>query len=216
MITEIVSDFAVKCLETSGYLGAAFLMGLESMIAPVPSEAVMPFVGFLVADGRWDLWMAIFSTSAGSLLGSVISYAMGYFGGKPLIVRVGKYLLLNRHDLEITEKFFHRRSGALALFLSRFIPVVRHLISIPAGMGRMPFLPFAVITVAGSTMWNTFLLVCGMKLREHWPIVQQYSHQIDIVVVMVLMAGMIWFVKSRRASGREIVELSRADADING
>lgn len=201
MLTEAVSNFAIKCLDTTGYFGAGFLMALESMIAPVPSEAVMPFVGFLVADGSWDLWAAIGATSLGSIIGSLISYYMGYYGGKPVVLKVGKYLLLNPHDLVITERFFHRRGGLLTVFISRFVPVVRHLISIPAGIGRMPLAPFLVVTLVGATMWNGFLLFCGMKLREHWPIVQTYSHQIDIVVVVILVVGAAWFVRSRLSAG---------------
>jgi membrane protein DedA with SNARE-associated domain len=197
MLTEIISNFAVKCLDTTGYLGAAFLMALESMIAPIPSEAVMPFVGFLVADGKWNLWAAVIATSIGSITGSVISYLMGYYGGKPVVLKVGKYLLLDRHDLELTERFFQRRSCTYVIFLGRFVPVVRHLISIPAGMGRMRMGPFLLATLVGATMWNTFLLVLGMKLREHWTIVQKYSHQVDIVVGMLLVIGAAWFIRSR-------------------
>ncbi len=198
MLTEQISNLAVRILDETGYAGAGFLMALESMIAPVPSEAVMPFVGFLVADGKWNLWLSILATSAGSIVGSLLSYWMGYYGGKPVVLKVGRYLLLNQRDLELTEKFFHRRAGTLTIFLSRFVPVVRHLISIPAGMGRMPMWPFLGVTFVGATMWNTFLLVCGMKLREHWTLVQKYSHQVDIVVVVVMVAGFAWFVKVRR------------------
>jgi membrane protein DedA with SNARE-associated domain len=197
MITETISNLAVKILETSEYVGAWALMALESMIAPVPSEAVMPFVGFLVADGKWNLWLAIFATSLGSITGSLLSYWMGYYGGKPVILRVGKYLLLNQHDLELTEAFFHKRQGLYTVFIARFIPVIRHLISIPAGMGKMPLWPFLGVTLAGATLWNTFLLVLGMKLREHWAVVQQYSHQVDIAIVIGLVLVVAWFMRSR-------------------
>jgi membrane protein DedA with SNARE-associated domain len=202
LLTQFITEFAIRCLDTGGYAGAAFLMALESMIAPIPSEAVMPFVGFQVADGKWNLWLAVLATSAGSLVGSLISYLMGYYGGKPVVLRVGKYLLLDQHDLEITERFFHRRSGKLTIFISRFIPVVRHLISIPAGIGRMPVVPFLLATVIGATLWNGFLLICGMKLREHWDLMLKYAHEVDIVVVLALLAGMIWFARSRLARRR--------------
>jgi membrane protein DedA with SNARE-associated domain len=198
MITALISNLAVKCLESTGYAGAGMLMALESMIAPVPSEAVMPFVGFLVTDGKWNLWGAIAATSLGSIVGSSLSYLMGYYGGKPFVLRVGKYLLLNIHDLEKTERFFHRRAGVLTLFIGRFIPVVRHFISIPAGTGRMPLTPFLLATLVGATLWNTFLLRCGMKLREHWDVVQKYSHQVDYVVVAALAIGCVWFVRTRK------------------
>lgn len=198
----MVSNFAIRCLETSGYLGASFLMALESMIAPIPSEAVMPFVGFLVADGKWNLWLAVLATSTGSIIGSLASYLMGYYGGKPLVLKVGKYLLLDEHDLAMTEAFFNRRSGRWTIFISRFVPVVRHLISVPAGTGKMPIGPFLIATLVGATLWNSFLLGCGMKLREHWTLVQTYSHQVDIVVVLVLLAGGTWFVKARIGARR--------------
>jgi len=197
VLTDMVSGFAVKCLDVTGYLGAAVLMALESMIAPIPSEAVMPFVGFLVVDGKWNLWVAIVATSCGSMIGSILSYYMGYYGGKPVVYKVGKYLLLHAQDLELAERFFNRRSGLITIFISRFVPVVRHLISIPAGMGKMPFIPFAIATIVGATLWNSFLLYCGMLLREHWRVVQKYSHQVDLVVGLLLLLGAFWFVKSR-------------------
>jgi membrane protein DedA with SNARE-associated domain len=200
MITEAISVFAIRLLEKAGYLGAGVLMGLESMIAPVPSEAVMPFVGFLVADGKWQFGPAVLATSLGSLAGSLISYFMGYYGGKPFVLRVGRYLLLNQHDLALTEKFFHRRGGTAALFASRFIPVIRHLISIPAGIGRMPLVPFVLATAVGATLWNCFLLLVGMKLRERWQVVQMYSHQADIVIVVLLAAACVWYIRARLPS----------------
>jgi len=207
LLTEVISEFAIHVLDTTGYAGAAFLMGLESMVFPVPSEAVMPFVGFLVADGKWGLPEAILATSLGSFLGSYLSYLMGYYGGRPFVLSVGKYLLLDKHDLEMTERFFHRRGGALTLFLSRFIPVVRHLVSIPAGIGKMRFWPFALATTLGATLWNSFLLYCGFKLRENWSMVQTYRHHFDALIVGMLVVSIAWYVwyklKRRRAASVE-------------
>nr|WP_320010798.1 DedA family protein [uncultured Desulfobulbus sp.] len=200
MLTELISQTAVHILDTTAYAGAFFLMALESMIVPIPSEAVMPFVGFLVADGTWNLWLAILSTSLGSLTGSLLSYWMGYYGGKPLVLKVGKYLLLNRHDLELTERYFSRRQGVLTVFIARFIPVIRHFISIPAGMGKMRLLPFIGVSLVGATLWNSFLLILGMRLREHWTVVQKYSHQVDIVIVVLAVVGLGWFARSRLAA----------------
>ena len=198
MITEWIAHYAVHVLEATGYVGVTLLMALESMIVPVPSEAVMPFVGFLVADGDWGFWPAVLAATLGSLAGSAISYALGYYGGRPFVLRVGKYFLLNIHDLEKTEQFFHEFRGAWAVFFCRFIPVVRHFISIPAGTGHMPWFPFLVATGTGASIWNTFLMVCGLKLREHWDVVQQYSHQVDIAVLVILIGVAGWFFYSRR------------------
>src|SRR5436190_18163481 len=202
MLTEKISELAVQILETTGYAGAAGLMALESMIFPLPSEAVMPFVGFKVADGHWNFGLAVAATSVGSMIGSWLSYAMGYFGGKPLVLKVGKYLLLKQRDLEWTERYFNRRAGAMTIFIGRFIPVVRHFISIPAGMGKMPWLQFSIATLVGATMWNTFLLYVGMKLREKWHIVQKYSHQVDYVVVALILIGGAWWYYSRKKAAK--------------
>jgi len=194
LLTEAISHFAIQVLETTGYAGAALLMALESMIAPVPSEAVMPFVGFLVADGKWGLTQAILATSAGSLVGSLVSYLMGYYGGRPFVLKVGRYLLLDVHDLEMTERFFQRRGSSWTLFASRFIPVVRHLVSIPAGIGKMRFWPFVIATTTGATLWNGFLLVCGFKLRENWSMVQTYRHHFDGFIIGMLVLTIGWYV----------------------
>jgi membrane protein DedA with SNARE-associated domain len=179
-------------IEQMGYWGAAFLMALESMIAPVPSELVMPFVGFLAAEGKFSIPMAIVFTSIGSLVGSLISYYMGLLGGRPVVLKAGRYLLLNHEHLYWTERWF-AKNGSWTIFVSRFIPVVRHLISIPAGLGRMNVWRFSIFTLVGATIWNTFLLYCGYKLRQNWTLVQQYSHEIDIVAGLLGVAALgIW------------------------
>jgi membrane protein DedA with SNARE-associated domain len=190
-------------IEKLGYLGAGFLMALESMVAPVPSELVMPFVGFLAVEGKFSVPLAILVTSVGSVIGSVISYYMGYLGGRPFVMKVGRYLLLNREHLEWTERWFDRH-GSWTIFVSRFIPVVRHLISIPAGLGRMRLLPFCLYTALGATIWNTFLLVCGYKLRQNWTLVEQYSHELDVAVAVALVLAGIWFVLTHLRRGRSI------------
>ncbi len=204
-MVEQLAEYFTYAIETTGYFGAAALMTLESMVAPVPSELVMPFVGFLVAEGKFSMFWAILVTSFGSLIGSLISYYMGYWGGRPFVLKAGKYLLLNHEHLEFTERWFAKH-GSSTIFISRFIPIVRHLISIPAGLGKMRLLPFCVYTVVGATIWNSFLLVCGFKLRQNWRVVQQYSHELDIIMLVALAIGGIWFVathikKTRTANG---------------
>lgn len=191
-MVEHLAEYFVYAIEKAGYAGAGVLMALESMIAPVPSELVMPFVGFLVAEGKFDLISAIVATSIGSVVGSLVSYFMGYYGGKPFVLTVGKYLFLNLEHLTWTEQWFTRH-GSWTIFVSRFIPVVRHLISIPAGVGKMRLGPFCLYTVVGATLWNSFLLACGYHLRQNWTIVQQYSHIVDIGVVAALLAAAGWY-----------------------
>jgi membrane protein DedA with SNARE-associated domain len=203
-MVEHLAVYFTCIIERLGYLGAGFLMMLESMVAPVPSELVMPFVGFLAAEGKFSLTGSILATSLGSIVGSLLSYCVGYWGGRPFVLKVGRYLLLNREHLEWTERWFDRH-GSWTIFVSRFVPVVRHLISIPAGLGGMRLLPFCLYTLIGATMWNTFLLLCGYKLRQNWTLVQQYSHELDILVVIGLVVCGIWFVVTQVRRARTVV-----------
>ncbi|MCL5125374.1 MAG: DedA family protein [Deltaproteobacteria bacterium] len=192
-----LSVYFTYIIEQLGYWGAGFLMALESMIAPVPSELVMPFVGFLAAEGKFSIPTAIIVTSAGSVIGSLISYFLGLWGGRPLVIRAGRYLFLNHEHLEWTERWFDKH-GSWTIFISRFIPVVRHLISIPAGLGRMNLSHFCLFTIAGATIWNSFLLFCGYKLRQNWTLVEKYSHELDILVFSVaILAFGAWMVAKR-------------------
>lgn len=196
-ITAHIAQYATQFIDATGYASVYVLMVLESMIFPIPSEAVMPFAGFLVVTGRFTLWGVIAASTLGSITGSLLSYWIGAKGGEPFIRRFGKYFLLDQHELEITQRFFQRR-GQLAILVSRFIPVVRHLISLPAGAGRMPLAPFAVYTVIGAGLWNAFLAVAGMKLKENWDELMHYSHQIDLVVLAILVALVGLFVYRHR------------------
>jgi len=185
-MTEHIVNFATSLISSLGYGGVAFLMALESMVAPVPSEAVMPFAGFLIYERKFG-WVEVtlFST-LGSIIGSTLSYLMGFYGGKPFVKKFGKYLLLDSHHLEMTEKFFSKY-GDRTIFMSRFIPVVRHLISIPAGIGKMNYLRFSIYTILGAGMWNTFLAYLGFLLKSKWWIVKKYSEIIDIFVVLFIL-----------------------------
>ena len=203
-LTQWIADFAVAMITTTSYPGIFFLMTLESMVFPVPSEAVMPFAGFLIADGKLSFTLVIVAATLGSIVGSLISYAMGYYGGKPFIDKFGKYLLLDSHDLEITNRFFAKR-GSLTIFIGRFIPVIRHLISIPAGMGKMNLVKFSIYTIVGAAMWNGFLTYMGIILKNNWKSVMKYSHTIDIVVVILFAAVVFYYgykIYSARKKGK--------------
>lgn len=191
-ITQWIANTAVAFIAATSYPGIFLLMVLESMVFPIPSEAVMPFAGFLIVDGQFTFTGVIIASTLGSIVGSLLSYAMGYYGGKPFIARFGKYLLLDVHDLEITERFFAKR-GELTIFISRFIPVIRHLISIPAGLGKMNLWKFSIYTIIGAGLWNSFLTYVGFKLKENWTEVMTYSHTIDIVVVAVLGIAFLYY-----------------------
>ncbi|HEY1406293.1 MAG TPA: DedA family protein [Spirochaetota bacterium] len=192
-ITAFLAEHITAFIAATGYPSVYFLMVAESMVFPIPSEAVMPFAGFLIESGRFTFPFVILISTLGSITGSVISYYIGAFGGEPFVRRFGKYLLLNQDDLNATTRFFGR-FGEITILASRFIPVVRHLISIPAGIGRMNFLRFVIYTIIGAGLWNSFLAVIGYLLRQRWSVVMKYSTVIDHVVLVVLVIFVAYFI----------------------
>lgn len=200
-LTESLCYYNTLFINQCSYVGIFVLMALESMVFPIPSELVMPFAGFLIFSGHFDPLAVMVASSLGSIAGSLLSYGMGRLG-EPVVLRYGRYLLLNVHHLERTIKFFDRHGGK-TIFISRFIPVVRHLISIPAGLAQMALAPFLLYTVVGATLWNGLLTYLGVRLKENWWIIQRYTHILDYVIVAVLVAVVayfFWKLKHSRAT----------------
>jgi membrane protein DedA with SNARE-associated domain len=190
---EHLKDWILAAINAGGLPVVALLMAMESMIFPLPSEFVMPPLGMLVHQGKFSWEAAIIAASIGSLVGSLISYYLGYFGGKPAVMKVGKWLLLNEEHLDLTTKWFGKW-GSLTVFICRFVPVVRHFISIPAGIARMNLLKFCIYTTIGATIWNTFLLWVGWKLEDKWETVMKYRQPIDAVMVVILVGVVVgWY-----------------------
>jgi len=193
MITEKIVEIAVSIISSLGYFGIFVLMTLESMIFPVPSEAVMPFAGFIASQGGMNIWVAALIAALGGILGSVISYYIGLHGGYRFVNKYGKYFLLEKEHLDWTVKFF-AKYGEKTIFGSRFIPVVRHFISIPAGVGRMNLGKFIIYTFFGAFIWDFLLTYAGFKLGENWTMIRQSSQIADLIVVVVLVIVFaIWF-----------------------
>ncbi len=183
-----MGSISVSVISFLGYPGLVLMMALESMIFPLPSELVMPFAGFLAAQGTMNFWLVVFFSTLGSLIGSLVSYYMGMYGGNRFVRSFGKYVFLDEEDLEKTEKWFSKR-GERTVFYSRLIPVVRHFISIPAGMGRMDLKKFCLYTLAGAAIWNTFLAYLGYVLGANWDSVKHYSEYVSIPVAIILVLG---------------------------
>ena len=205
MIVEKIVEYITLGMSAGGYFGLFVLMALESMIAPVPSEVVMPFAGYLVLQGRFDFWIALLVSGLGSIFGSVLSYYIGFYGGRPFVLRYGKYLLLEKEHLEWTENWF-RKQGQKTIFISRFIPVVRHLISIPAGIAKMTINKFVIYTFLGATIWNFILLYAGFKLGEHWDKIHQYSKELDIIFIALVILFFAYFIWKHRKRKNEKTE----------
>jgi membrane protein DedA with SNARE-associated domain len=208
IVTEILGYIGKLCIDIInflGYPGVFVLMALESMIFPLPSELVMPFAGFLVATGKMNFWFVVIASSLGSITGSLISYYIGCYGGEKFVLKWGKFFLLEENDLKITEKYF-AKNGEKTIFISRFIPVIRHLISIPAGIGKMDIKKFSIYTLFGATLWNTFLAWLGYILGKNWEKVKQYSEYISIPVAIILVGLGIYFVVRHFNSRKHLIK----------
>ena len=198
-----------------GYTGLFVLIVLESTMVPVPSLLVMPFAGYLASQGKLSLPAILAINSAGALTGSLLSYWIGAAGGKPLLLRYGKYVFVRAKDLEKTEQYFARHGGK-TIFIGRFLPVVRHLISIPAGIARMPLAPFLALTFLGATLWGGGLMILGYELGSRWESVAAKAKRVDLViaagVVLVILAIAIRFVLRRRRERAGAAEQSTGTA----
>jgi len=193
-----LAGFTIAVISAGGYLGVMLLMAIESACIPLPSEIIMPFAGYLVFTGRFNLFWAATAGAVGCNLGSVVAYEIGYYGGRPLIERYGRYVWLSRHDLDLAERFF-QRFGSAAVFLGRLLPVIRTFIALPAGLARMPRLRFHIYTFIGSWPWCFALAWIGMKLGEEWdkdPRLRHVLHRMDVVIAVLLLAAALWFVRS--------------------
>ena len=189
-------------VETLGYPGVFVLITLESTLVPIPSELVMPFAGAMAARGSFSLPVVLAINSTAALLGSGICYVIGAKGGKPFLERYGKFFLLRQHDLDKTERVFARH-GKWVVLIGRFLPVVRHVISVPAGIARMPLRTFFLQTFIGSTLWGGFLIILGYELGDNWEAVATKFKRVDLViggviVLAVVSIAVVFFLRRRR------------------
>lgn len=198
-MVAILAGWIVAAISATGYSAIAMLMAAESACIPLPSEVIMPFAGFLVSTGRFDLWLVALAGALGCNIGSTVAYAVGAVGGRPFLDRWGSRLLLDRHDLEQAERFF-RRFGPAAVLIARVLPVVRTFIALPAGVARMPQLPFQIYTFIGSFAWCLGLAFVGQQLGARWnsdPWLAGVLHKADAVIGLAVLAGIAWFVWRR-------------------
>lgn len=173
-------------ISTLGPLGISLLMAIESCNVPLPSEAVLPFAGFLVSKGLMSIHVAAFAGAFGCVLGSIPSYYLGYFGGRPFIEKYGKWFLVSKHDLEMADKW-EQKYGNYAFFLCRMLPIVRTFISLPAGILKANFKQFILFTFLGSLFWSYPLIFVGMKLGEHTEALKAFWHKFDVAIVLLLV-----------------------------
>ncbi|MBI2623917.1 DedA family protein [Candidatus Parcubacteria bacterium] len=196
----------VRLIELGGYGGVLVLMTLESAGAPIPSEIIMPFAGFLVAQGKLNFWLVVTMGTLGNLLGSLLLYYIGNVGGRPFLERYGKYFLLSKRELERSERWFKRYGGPI-VFFGRLLPVVRTYISLPAGLSQMPLGQFGLYTFVGSAPWSVLFAWLGVRLGANWTVIESYFRQFDIAIVVAIVLLIGWWIwRQRKAKIRRVVE----------
>jgi membrane protein DedA with SNARE-associated domain len=192
-LLTLIFVFIKSVVAATGYGGIAFLMAIESACIPLPSELIMPFGGYLVYAGTFNLFWLATAGAIGCNLGSLVAYEIGCYGGRPLVERYGHWILMSRRELDLADRFF-ARWGYLAVFVARLLPVIRTFIALPAGVARMPRGRFHLYTFLGSWPWCFVLAWFGMKLGENWRELGKYFHKFDAVILVLLVAGAVWFV----------------------
>lgn len=208
-ILSVLAGFVIWVIESTGYLGIVILMAIESACIPLPSELIMPFAGYLVSEGKMDLYLAATAGALGCNVGSIFAYEAGKRGGRPVVERWGKYILIGPDELDAADRFF-ARWGNSAVFVGRLLPVIRTFIAFPAGVARMKLIPFHLYTFAGSWPFCFALTWLGMKLGEAWnsdPRVKAAFHSADLLIGIVLVVAVVGYVwhrvrAIRRASQR--------------
>ena len=205
-IIELVTVFIIATISTLGYGGIVLLMAIESACIPLPSEIIMPFSGYLVYTQRFNVFgnestflnllVVAIAGSVGCVVGSLVAYWVGMYGGRPLIERYGKFVLISRHDLDLADRWFDR-FGEVIVFVSRLLPAIRTFIAFPAGVARMNLKKFIIYTFAGSLPWCLGLAYVGQKLGEQWdkdPRLKTLFHRFDFVIGIVIVLAIAWWV----------------------
>jgi membrane protein DedA with SNARE-associated domain len=201
-ITDPIVEVAVDVVDALGLTGVFVLMVLESACIPVPSEATMLFAGFNVSEGNYSLFAAVAAGSLANLVGSWIAYWVGYAGRVDILEKHGKKLHIKKSHLEWADRWFERYGDA-TVFFSRMLPIIRTFISLPAGVARMPFWRFSVLTLAGCIPWVLMLTYIGKEAGDRWETWKDNLHYVDYVVAAAIVLTALWlFIRWRRGRGR--------------
>lgn len=207
-IIEILSGFIVAVISSMGYAGVALLMAIESACIPLPSEIIMPFAGYLVYAGRFNLWAVGVAGAVGCVVGSLVAYYVGLKGGRPFVEKYGRYILVSPRDLDLADRWFSRY-GEVIVFASRLLPVVRTFIAFPAGVARMNLARFTIYTFLGSLPWCVGLAYVGQILGEQWDkneTLKTWFHRFDFLIGIVILAAAAWWVWRHVKHSREDAE----------
>ncbi len=196
MITAIIdflANFVVKVIDILGYPGVFLLMLVESCGIPMPSEVIMPFSGFLVADGKMNFWAVVFLGAFGNLIGSLLAYWIGMKGGRPFIEKYGKFILISKHDLDLADSWF-KRFGQWTVFFGRLLPVIRTYISFPAGIAEMNIAKFSFFTFIGAFPWCVLFTWLGVKMGNNWELIREKLHNFDMAILILVILCIVLYV----------------------
>jgi membrane protein DedA with SNARE-associated domain len=204
-VFERIAEWVTGVVEALGYPGLTLLVALENVFPPIPSEVILPLAGFLTGQGRFSFLLALIATTLGSLIGALVLYGIGAAAGQRRVRRVveryGHWALLTPNDLTKAEDWF-RRHGSIAVLTGRVVPIVRSLVSIPAGYSRMPVGKFLLLTGVGSAFWNGALIALGWALGENWHSIERYTDWLQYLVLAVAALLVVRFIWQRlRAKG---------------
>jgi membrane protein DedA with SNARE-associated domain len=192
-VVDFLAHIVVGTIDLFGYFGIFFLMVLESCGIPMPSEVIMPFSGFLVVDGKMLLWVIVLAGTFGNLAGSWLAYWIGYKGGRPLIEKYGKYILISKHDLDLADRWFSKY-GEWAVFFGRLLPVVRTYISFPAGIAKMNFKTFSIYTFMGALPWTALFAWLGVKMGANWELIREKLHNFDLTILILVILAVTLYI----------------------
>jgi membrane protein DedA with SNARE-associated domain len=192
-IIDILANFVVETIRHLGYSGIFGLMLVESCGIPMPSEVIMPFSGFLIADGSLLFWPVVIIATLGNLVGSLLAYWIGAKGGRPLIEKYGRYILISKHDLNLADKWF-AKFGDEIVFFGRLLPVVRTYISFPAGIARMDLKKFSIYTFLGALPWCILFAWLGVKMGGNWELIREKLHNFDMAILVTLVILIVLYI----------------------
>jgi membrane protein DedA with SNARE-associated domain len=199
MIHSLLAEaarWATNTISSLGYGGVTALMAIESACIPLPSEVIMPFSGYLVFLGKFNLHAASLAGALGCALGSVAAYVVGYWGGRPAVEKYGRYILLRRREFQKADRWFNN-NGEWVVFVSRLLPIIRTFISLPAGIARMNFPRFLLYSFLGSVPWCYFLAYVGLLLGRNWHFIAKYFREADLLILGVLGLALLYALARR-------------------
>lgn len=195
---ELIGHYIIQFIESTRYVGIFVLMALESALIPIPSEITMPFSGFLASSGKLSFWLVVFTGTIANLAGSYLAYFIGYLLEEAVLVKLiknhGKFILVSHHDYERAKSWF-TKYGDKIIFISRLLPGIRTVISLPAGVFEMDLKKFTFYTIVGCFIWSVFLTYIGFVLGENWTKLESYFRKFEFLMLAVIIIAGIWYLE---------------------